>query len=425
MPTMDVAPTPSPAPEAGRRLQPSPDLLAANERLQALQARAQVTRPERPPAAIHSAAAATRPGQTSRELANGQKLLMAYRRRDGVESSQRAAGGRQGGEADGGAAGSTGSAEELTPIPLVVAEPPETPPSIKETVKHYPSLGAAVLKAGQVPCYRLWLAGRLLDETGRGWLRIDVVTGQLTSQGAPLRLCGRRRLRQTLQAGEGRFWRRDNQGRLWLVGTAQLAAALGVDRLAGRPVELPVAALTGGVGVFKAHLYAAWHSGRKQANPISRQTQEALMGVPARTQRHYDQVAGVSSKRNLAVGDKYDEEVMEQRAWQRGRAVFEFVDVQGRQGPKDRHYVAWRLPNSYQGPHRQAARGRQRKVNRRLKDLVNERAQGNGSQKVGRLFYRDGTEAGRAFNRRSGSEAYWPALELPAGQVVWGVFLRR
>ncbi|MCI0647624.1 MAG: hypothetical protein L0346_22410, partial [Chloroflexi bacterium] len=378
MPTMDVVPTSSLALEADRPLEPSPELLAANERLQALRAQVTLTRPEHSPTAIHFTAA-RRPGQPSCELANGQKLLQAYRRRDGVESSQPPAGGQQSGEADGGASSATGSVETVQPVAVVSAKLLESPLRIKETIKHYPSLGAAALKAGQAPCYRLWLAGRWLDEAGRGWLRIDVVNEQLAGQGARLRLCGRRRLRQTLQEGEGVFWRRDGQGRLWLVGTAQLAAALGVDRLAGRPVELPVAALTSGAGVFKAHLYAAWHSGRKTANPVSRQTQEELIGVPARTQRHYDQVAGVNSKRNIAVGDKYDEEVMEQRAWQRGRAVFEFVDVQGRQGPKNRHYVAWRLPNSYQGPHRQAARGRQRKVNRRLKDLVNKRAQGNGS----------------------------------------------
>ncbi|MCI0579744.1 MAG: hypothetical protein L0332_24415 [Chloroflexi bacterium] len=396
-------------------------LLAANQRLYEL--RAKRAGPEG--AQLKERPVETGGGQlldAGWALRNGQALLQAYRQRDGVDGADAPTAAHA--DTLPRASESPAMREDVDPTGSLPAGPAMQTDGAP-TIRHYPTLGTAALQAGEAPCYRLWLACHALDPTGRGWLSTETVQQRLAGEESDLRLCGRRRLRQLLRQGEGRFWHEDDQGRLWLAGMARLTAVLGVDRLAGRPVELPLAALTGGVGVFRAHLYAAWHSGRKLANPISRETQEALIGVPARTQRHYGQVAGVSSKRNLAVGDRYDEEVMEQRAWQRGRAVFEFVDVQGRQGPKNRHYVAWRLPNSYQGPHRQATRGRQRKVNRRLKDLVNKRAQGNGSQKVDKLFYRDGAEAGRVFNRRSGSEAYWPALELPAGQVVWGVFLRR
>jgi hypothetical protein len=84
--------------------------------------------------------------------------------------------------------------------------------------------------------------------------------------------------------GKGCTGRRDKQ-RIWLYSAARVAQALGVTGLSGRPVALPAAALLGGIGAFRAHLYAAFHSSRakeapdgEQTMPIARQTLAGLSG---------------------------------------------------------------------------------------------------------------------------------------------------
>lgn len=276
------------------------------------------------------------------------------------------------------------------------------------TVKHYPSLGLAALKADDVPILRVWLAGRYLDQAGRGWLDTGQVRAQLAGERSPLQLCGWRRLRQVLGQGDGRYWTWDRErGRLWLFGVARVAAGLGVVRLSGRPVELPIEVVTQDIGVFKAHLYGAWHSGRKQANPISRQVQEQLTGLPERTQRHYCRVAKVKRQQNIAIGGKYTQEAAQECAWRRGRAIFEFYDAQGGQGRRGGRYMAWHLPSSYRGPHEQATNGRQRKINRILKDLVENVAQGNSSKPVDRCYAASPGTAGVVYQRNPHLDIYW------------------
>ena len=139
---------------------------------------------------------------------------------------------------------------------------------------------------------------------------------------------------------------------MWLFGAARTAAyVLEVERLTGKPVALPLSAITESIGTFKAHLYGAWHSGRKTTNPISRKVQENITGVPERTQRHYCKIAKVERKSNIAIGRKHTPLNVEEAAWQHSRAVFDFIDSQGKQGRKGGHYLAWHLPNSYSGPH--------------------------------------------------------------------------
>jgi hypothetical protein len=166
----------------------------------------------------------------------------------------------------------------------------------------------------------------------------------LTGKEAKLWLFCWRRLRQVLGQGHNQFWQWDKvQGRIWLYGAARVAAYLDVERLSGKPVALPVKTVTAGIGDFKAHLYGAWHSGRKTNNPISREVQESITSIPERTQRHYCKVAGIRRQTNIAIGNKKNPDELEKQAWQRGRATFEFVDHQGRQGRKGTTYIAWHL----------------------------------------------------------------------------------
>ncbi|UCG24373.1 MAG: hypothetical protein JSW55_20005 [Chloroflexota bacterium] len=279
---------------------------------------------------------------------------------------------------------------------------------------------------------RIWLLLRYLDRYGRGWLYVDQVQQRLCGKESDLRVCGRRQLRNLLRQGQGVFWQRDKE-RLWLRSAARVATALGVERLRARPVSLPLPVLLGGIGQVRAHLYASFHSGRianakeKAGQPINRATLEKITHVPARTQRFYEQRAGVQSQANIAVGERLTQKNLQERAWRHGRATFPFVDSEGKHGPAGGRYVAWRLPNSYRGPHELSPKGRLKKINRQI-DLVNSRAQGNDHGQadawltVDRLFHPSGQEAGRAYNRDRSQDIYYPAgRPRPGRRRLWRV----
>jgi len=292
-----------------------------------------------------------------------------------------------------------------------------------DTVKHYPSIGIAALKTEQATLYRVWLMCRYLDMNGRGWLPVQDVREQLTGKESKLRLFCWRRLRQVLGQGHGRFWQWDKvQERLWLFGAANVAAHLDVTRLSGKPVALPVKSVTQSIGEFKAHLYGAWHSGRKTNNPISREVQEAITSIPERTQRHYCKVAGIRRQTNIAIGNRKNPDEIEKQAWQRGRASFEFIDYQGRQGSKGTTYIAWHLPNSYTGPHQQSPKGRMRKINRKLNVLVTKGAQGNGGETVEKLYFANGKEASLAFDQNNEKVKYFFMPTTNSKNHFWSCF---
>ncbi len=291
-----------------------------------------------------------------------------------------------------------------------------------------------MLRRGLVAPGRLWLLLRHLDEDGRGWVAVEEARARLTRKGARLRFCGWRQLRNLLRAGEGVFWTRDTE-RIWLRSTLRVSDTLRVERLTGRPVTLPLAALVGTIGVVRAHLYASFHSGRvseetqaRGEKPIARRTLERVTGVSRRAQPAYEALAGVGVQANYAVGERASAENREETAWEKGGALFELRDHRGVQGRAGQVYLAWQLPNSYHGPHAQRGRGRQKHLNRRLADLRNQRDAGNDQsapRRFRRRYYRDGASAARAVSRRVGAGVYWPGRAGRragrAGKRLWHV----
>lgn len=328
--------------------------------------------------------------------------------------------------------------EEIAPPSPSISEQPQKASqpadSDKESVKLYPDIGLAMLRQEQTAPGRLWLLLRLLDEPGRGNFRIAEVRSRLTQRRSATYLCGWRQLRNLLREGEGLYWTRDKE-RIWLRSAAKVSQKLGVDRLSGRPVVLSAAALLNGIGRFRAELYAAFHSGRvkvapngaKQAAPIARETLTVLSGVGETTQRRYEQQlrqteTAVTIQPNFAVGQKASQAELKKKAWQQGHAVFILKDSRGQQGPKGEQYVAWQLPNSYQGSHQQCPKGQQRRINRQLahaakdQDLVMKGMPGNRDQTAAtvptngtpdKLYYPTGKLAARAFNRHQTNSCYW------------------
>ncbi|HRQ41606.1 MAG TPA: hypothetical protein PLD25_27110 [Chloroflexota bacterium] len=285
-------------------------------------------------------------------------------------------------------------------------------------VKLYPDIGLGMLRQELTAPGRLWLLLRYLDREGSGVLRIDILAQPLTKKSSPLHLCGKRQLRNLLQDGEGVYWIRDKE-HIWLCSAAKVAYALGVERLTGRPVALPVAALLDGIGAFRAHLYTAFHSGRtkdtpygEQAMPIARETMEQMSGVGRSSQRAYEERVGVEVQANFVVGDIATKENQENRAWVQGQALFELKDYRGQQGKKGKTYLAWQLPNTYLGQHRRRPRGRQKRINRKLNDLVMKGMPGNvggtsETQKPEKVYYPNGKLAAKAYGRDPERELYW------------------
>jgi hypothetical protein len=296
--------------------------------------------------------------------------------------------------------------------------------SDKPGVKCYPDLNLAALKAGEAALYRIWLLARHCDTTGQGWLATAVFKQALTGPHSAGRVCSRQRLNQILNEGCGRYWTFERDGaRLRYTGAAALAASLQVERLSGSPVYLPIRIIVGQMGKLKAALYAAWHAGRGQAGqprpaPISRAALAGKSGVSARTLQRYDQRAGVERRRHVAVGGRYNEKAAQEHAWQRGRAAFTFTDYQGRQGRAGGVYLAHNLPNSYEANLVRAARGRQRKINRRLTQPRDHVARGAGAA---RIFHPDGAAAGKAYNRQPDNDAYWPMKKVGFDGRVWAI----
>ena len=286
---------------------------------------------------------------------------------------------------------------------------------VEETmIKLQPSLALAMLRSGQAATGRLWLLLRYLDENGRGWLELADIRARLTKKGSPTRLCGQRQLRALLQQGNGIFWQRDKT-RVWLSSTAKVAAGLGVRRLSGNPIALPLAVLLEPIGLVRAHLYASFHSSRmgrsgQSAAPISRVSLTAVSGVSRRSQHAYERRAGVVVRPNIALGAPLNRHATETVAWHHGRAAFVFTDRQGKQGKPGQQYLAWRLPNSYSGPHTRLGRGRQRQLNRQLVDLRHNGDAGNGrlaERWRRRRYTANGVLAARCQKQAPQAWVYW------------------
>lgn len=402
----------------GSKATPSPQLIEANRRLHALRAEAQRGYPaadRENPAGAGCRLATDSPTQGAGRVAQvalpahlgwGSAALTAVLRRQ---------------------AGSEKLAAETAVSPFAIASIPQLAPKTESRqpqsnswVKLYPDIGLGMLRQELTAPGRLWLLLRYLDPAGQGMLRIDIIQQTLTPKTSALRLCGKRQLRNLLRAGDGIFWTGDGE-RLWLRSAARVAAALDVARLSGKPVALPLNALLEGIGDFRAHLYAAFHSGRtketpqgRQAMPLARATLTAVSGVGASSQRNYEARVGLRVQTNYAIGERLIEETGEEQAWRQGTAVFGLRDYHGQQGAPGRAYLAWQLPNSYVGQHPRRPKGRQKRINQALKDLVKQGTPGNVGEAAGarpvrrqKRYYALARQALRTASRQPQQAAYW------------------
>lgn len=261
---------------------------------------------------------------------------------------------------------------------------------------------------------RVWLLLRFLDHLGKGWLSEAEIKTKLTGSRAAYPVCGWRQMRNLLAQGESVFWQRQN-GRVWLRSPEKVAQSLAITRFSLPPVALPVTALTAGMRQVRAHLYATFHSSRTPAKagsaamaaPIARSTIAQLTHVQIRTQRRYDKIARVKTRRNLAIIGKSTPCRREKAGWQYGQAAFQLQDKKGKLGKKGQTYIACQLPNSYAGPHHRQAKGQQKRINQALSDLFMQGMTGNGQGRLEKRFYAHGRDAAAAYNRGTRQAIFW------------------
>lgn len=417
---------------------PPPDLQTANEKL--YQMRAQLrTRRTHPEACAASAMPwCTDAAGNERAAAEGLAALAALPPHVGWGSARlaatvRAAATRRQTPPQ----GRSGVGDGLAPPALAAPAPACDLPAVQRaaarpeplhsqgSVKLYPDIGVGMLRQEQAAAGRIWLLARYLDREGRGWLRIANLRHTLTHKKSALRTCGWRQLRNLLRQGEGIFWARDKD-RVWLRSAAKVAAALGVSGLTGRPVAVPVQALTESIGTVRAHLYAGFHSGREREErykPIARDTLAQLTGVGRRSQIIYEQEAGIDVQHNFAVGEPVTAEAaVQERAWRNGQATFVLYDDKGQQGRPGREYVAWQLPNTYGGCHQRCRKGKQQQINRELAGLVEKGGPGNGEETIEKRYFPNGKLAAAAATRHPGRDIYWRRRRVRSGRYdVWQI----
>lgn len=310
--------------------------------------------------------------------------------------------------------------------------PPVDP---SDTFTLHPDLAIAMLKNECAAAGRVWLLLRALDHQGCGWVSLARTRELLTDKLSPLRICGWRQMRNLLVQGDGLFWQRDDHrkgnARIWLRAPAKVAATLGIPRFRMKPVSVPISVLLQGIGAVRAHFYTSYHSGRDSQKPIARQTLTDLTGVPRRSQRIYEEKAGVKSRQNWGVGSRHEAAEVQRQAAEHGHAIFRLDDNQGKFGAAGESYVAWQMPNSYVGPHAPHSSACKKRINRQLTDLLNEGMTGNGERQVDGhssgdespsiRYFEHGGAASRAYNRHAGNDLYWRAATSYHRYDVWHI----
>lgn len=296
-----------------------------------------------------------------------------------------------------------------------VTSSPQAPEWAGEGVRHYPTLGTALLNSNRRGD---WLTSKYQIYLWARWLEVEKGTsGSVNVKELRRILVDRlgwsgRHIRRLLASGDGVFWKRYKNGTLRRRRPGLLAKALELPRLTGQPVIFPLKAMEAAREEFNAQLFASYHSGRN-GNPISQDRVKNETGIPARTQRRYCHVAKIERRPGLAVGPVATKERLEEAAAKYGASIFTIIDFQGRYGRKYAKRIARRTPNTYAQPHERAANGRKKSINREIGDHVTMRAHATADIPTDVRYCPDGREAGIASQKHPERAHLYPLPTRP------------
>jgi hypothetical protein len=264
---------------------------------------------------------------------------------------------------------------------------------MRRTVAIFGQTAEHVQLANDEAVARLWLIARALDERGAGRASVDQLRTLFVRH---WQLMTWRRLRQIMDDGERRFWKRGTgrDGTAWLYyrSETRILHQYGVTAVHGYGVALPVAQLATArtIRPLRQLFYDAAHSARQSLSgytaPIARETLAAITGTSAHTQRRYELARGIEAQATYAIIGRYNAHTLaaEHAADDMGDSrpaggpAFSFVDYHNRlrlpcspantTRPSQRVYLARQLGNTYSGTLQLAPRSK-RHANYRLQRL--------------------------------------------------------
>ncbi len=286
----------------------------------------------------------------------------------------------------------------------------ETAVSLPDKVKVYPTLMNGFIAQGESVAARLYMLLRLVDKEGRGWLDRAYIRHLITDKTSPYHMWTQQYFGQVLRKGNGRFWQLTHNGRIRYKKVKLIVDELDCGKLEAVPVYMPSAAIVESLKTFKANCLAAFHAGRNEVNPITRQVIRNITGVSETSQREYDKITNTRSQTNICLtGKDWNKENLREYNWKRGKNAFRFVDVHGKYSEPFTESIAYRLSNSYHPNMAQAPKGRQRRINREI-DLVKYVGRQNAvqgiSSNVKRRYYSDEGEAAKARSKNDHESFY-------------------
>lgn len=235
-------------------------------------------------------------------------------------------------------------------------------------MKAYAPAAVSAWKNKNGGAYRLALFAKELDAPGSGKVRADELRSYALSLGVKEQTLDRWLRRaielRVLIPGRG--------GWISRVSEAKAIAILspGVTRV-GRAVEIDPHDLAG--KNWRAAIWKAYYA-TTRGNPISRATMQDITGVAPNVQRRLDIQAGIAppekgktefKKRNYAIIQKSAKQHLSAYQEFGGRKYFAFR-VKGMKYDQ----IAYRLPNSYHVADQLARKGRLRKINAELSNVV-------------------------------------------------------
>jgi len=286
----------------------------------------------------------------------------------------------------------------------------------------YPAAAVAFLAHDLVSVGRVFHLLKHYDakHSGRGYLPVGTVYSLAEEMGV-----GERRLRMILAEGDGRAWDRYKSGRhvyLRLYSPEAVCRALGVD-YSRRRVYLPLSAFfeakrrgqqVTAVKHTAAHFYACTFHLTGKSGVISRETLETMTGVCEETQRHYEYLLGVQSKRNYRpTYEKVDQENAWEYGGRRNLSIFVYHDYSKRarkHKPGGERYLVILEPNSYTRPFETASKGRRYRRSLASKDRRGTRPN--------TIFYLNARQAAKKATRQPSHDVLVRGDTIK-GAVLW------
>lgn len=234
------------------------------------------------------------------------------------------------------------------------------------SVKVYPGLCAAAMKAGSDKELSFWYELRAINSSGssdpgqqRSGSKVDLK--EVLAALVPA-VYSRSTFYRILKAGNGQFWhiyqasKPYNHSRIGIAGLYKVAVLLSVEHLS-RPHEVSFSSFIGRKEK-SAQLYSSFHKPVSFSNtrPISRDSLKVATGVPRRSQIRYDKIAGNKKAANFAFQND-----SKGRSW----PVLEFL-----KGKSKQYLTVRRLGNSYHSAAIAISRGMTKRVNSQLEQSL-------------------------------------------------------